>query len=82
MRYSNAKCDLLSSVVLFLGLVPSTLFSILFLFKMRIKKDHCMRECVHLPMSLSLALLHTLCIYVSLCVCIICRLSIALAVPQ
>lgn len=33
MCYSNAKCDPLSLVVLFLSKVPPTLFSVLLLFK-------------------------------------------------
>lgn len=32
------------------------------------KKNHCVRECVHLLVSLSFALLHTLCVFICQCV--------------
>lgn len=65
IRYSNAKCDPLSSAVLFLGLAPPTLFSIHYV-KMRVKKK--IIVCVHLLVSLSFALLHTLCVFMCQCV--------------
>lgn len=58
IRYSNAKCDPLSSAVLFPGLAPPTLFSIHYV-KTRVeekkkKKNHCVRECVGRLVSHSL----------------------------
>lgn len=69
IRYSNAKSDPLSSAALFLGLAPPTLFSIHHV-KMRIKKKKypCVRERVQLLVSLSFALLHTLCVFMCQCV--------------
>ena len=66
IRYSNAKCDPLSSVVLFTGLAPPTLFSIHYV-KMGIeKKNRCVRECV---VSLSFcSFAHTLCVFMCQCV--------------
>lgn len=67
IRYSNAKCDPLFSVVLFLGLVPPTLFSI-HIIKMK-KKSLCV--CVHFSACFSFALLYTLCVFKYRCVLVL-----------
>lgn len=65
IRYSNAKCDPLFSVVLFLGLVPPTLFSIRII---KMKKNLCVCLCSFLCVLLLCSVVHTVCIYVSVCV--------------
>lgn len=68
IRYSNAKCDPLSSLVLFLGLVPPTLFSIHYV-KMRItkKKSLCALVCSSPCVLLLCSFAHTVYLCVSVC---------------
>lgn len=72
IRYSNAKCDPLFSVVLFFGLVPPTLFSIHII---KMMKNLCVCVvCVFSSLRASPLLFATHRVYLctSVCLCYLC----------